>query len=173
MGWMREEIEACGAAFETRGRRGDEAIDVLRTLWAEHGPAGASHHGEFFNFDRAMSYPKPVRPEGIPIHVGGHTRAAARRAGRRGDGLQPLGVRGDDLRRLVDVMHEEATAAGRDPGGLELTLGHSLGSVTPEQAERLAKYGADRILLRATPTTDLRAVVDELAACAARLGLAA
>ncbi|WP_372506027.1 hypothetical protein [Actinomadura madurae] len=41
-----------------------------------------------------MSYPKPVQRGGIPIHVGGHTKAAARRAGRYGDGFQPLGVAG-------------------------------------------------------------------------------
>lgn len=171
MGWMREEIEACGTAFDSRGRRGDESIDVLRALWADSGPGGASHHGEFFRFERAMSYPKPAGP--IPIHVGGHSLAAARRAGRRGDGLQPLGVRGDDLRRLVDVMRDEAGRAGRDPARLELTLGHSLGSVTPEHVARLARHGADRILLRPTPTTDLATVVAELTACAARLGLAA
>src|SRR5690606_7846694 len=39
-GWMREEIEACGADFATRGRRMDESIDVLRTLWVESGPDG-------------------------------------------------------------------------------------------------------------------------------------
>ncbi|MDT5267306.1 MAG: hypothetical protein QOI90_3932, partial [Mycobacterium sp.] len=32
MGWLREEIEACGAPFESRGRRADEQIEVLRLL---------------------------------------------------------------------------------------------------------------------------------------------
>jgi probable F420-dependent oxidoreductase len=48
MGWMREELEACGTDFASRGRRADESIDVLRTLWADSGPAGASFSGEFF-----------------------------------------------------------------------------------------------------------------------------
>ncbi|MCB9416064.1 MAG: TIGR03619 family F420-dependent LLM class oxidoreductase, partial [Mycolicibacterium sp.] len=94
VGWLREEIEACGAGFDSRGRRADEQIAVLRALWADH-PDGVSHHGEFYDFDHAMSYPKPARPQGIPVHIGGHSRAAARRAGRLGDGLQPLGVAGD------------------------------------------------------------------------------
>jgi alkanesulfonate monooxygenase SsuD/methylene tetrahydromethanopterin reductase-like flavin-dependent oxidoreductase (luciferase family) len=33
MGWMREEIEACGVDFGSRGRRADEQIEVLRALW--------------------------------------------------------------------------------------------------------------------------------------------
>jgi probable F420-dependent oxidoreductase len=171
MGWMREEIEACGADFGTRGRRGDESIDVLRALWSDAGPDGVTHDGEFFQFERAMSYPKPVQAGGIPIHIGGHSLAAARRAGRRGDGLQPLGVRGDDLRALVDLMRTEAAASGRDPDQLELTLGHQTASVTPERAARLAEHGANRLLLRTTPVDDLRAVIAELAACADRLGL--
>lgn len=169
MGWMREEIEACGVDFATRGRRGDEQIDVLRTLWADEGPA--SHAGEFFRFERAMSYPKPVRAGGIPIHVGGHSTAAARRAGRRGDGLQPLGVYGEELRRLVDVMRSEAAGAGRDPDRLELTLGHSTAAVTPEIAAKLAARGAARILLRCTPSDERGAMLDELTACAERLDL--
>lgn len=171
MGWMREEIEACGADFETRGRRGDEQLRVLRELWADTAPGGASHDGEFFRFEGAMSYPKPVQEGGIPIHIGGHSKAAARRAGRYGDGLQPLGVAGDELRGLVALMREEAEKNGRDPDALELTLGHSLAAVTPEKAERLAALGADRLVLRGAVTTDLGEAEDELSACAERLGL--
>ena len=58
MGWLKEEIEACGAEFTSRGRRADEQLEVMRLLW-EHRPDGASFHGEFFDFDHAMCYPKP------------------------------------------------------------------------------------------------------------------
>lgn len=172
MDWMREEVEACGADFDSRGRRGDEQLDVLRKLWAGTAPSGASHDGEFFRFKGALSYPKPVQKGGVPIHVGGHTEAAARRAGRYGDGLQPLGVAGDELRSLVALMREEAEKSGRDPDALELTLGHSLAAVTPEKAERLAGLGASRLVLRGAPTADLNEARDELSACAERLGLA-
>ncbi|MEU3270270.1 LLM class F420-dependent oxidoreductase [Saccharomonospora sp. NPDC006951] len=172
VGWMREEIEACGADFATRGRRADEQIDVLRALWADT-PGGASHHGEFFRFDGAMSYPKPAQPGGIPLHIGGHSPAAAKRAGRRGDGLQPLGVAGAELRGLVEVMREEAAAAGRDPDRLELTLGHAVGRITTDKAERMAGMGATRLLLSPAPTADLAEANDELSACADRLGITA
>lgn len=108
MGWLREEIEACGAPFESRGRRADEQIEILRLLW-EGRPDGADFTGEFFQFAHAACHPTPNRH--IPIHVGGHTRAAARRAGRLGDGLQPLGVGGTELAGLVAVMREEACDA--------------------------------------------------------------
>lgn len=171
LGWMREEIETCGADFDSRGRRADEQLQVLRELWADTAPAGAAHDGEFFRFEGAMSYPKPVQEGGVPIHVGGHTKAAARRAGRYGDGLQPLGVAGEELRSLVALMREEADKNGRDPDALELTLGHSLSAVTPEKADKLAGLGAGRLVLRGKPTKDLNEARAELSACAERLGL--
>jgi probable F420-dependent oxidoreductase len=173
MGWMREEIEACGTDFASRGRRADEQLQVLRELWDGTSEKGVDHVGEFFSFSGAMSYPKPVRPGGVPLHVGGHSTAAARRAGRYGDGLQPLGVAGGELRGLVEVMRAEAERAGRDPDRLELTLGHLVSRITPEKGESLAALGADRIVLDATPTADLTAACDELSACAQRLGLVA
>jgi probable F420-dependent oxidoreductase len=168
MGWMREEVEACGVAFASRGRRADEQLEVMRALWEDEGK-GVDHDGEFFRLERAVSFPKPAHR--IPVHVGGHSTAAARRAGRLGDGLQPLGVKGEELAGLVQTMREAAAAAGRDPSALELTLGHLVTAVTAEKAERLAGLGADRIVLDTPPVADLEAVKDEISACAGRLGI--
>ncbi|HEY9563041.1 MAG TPA: LLM class F420-dependent oxidoreductase [Nocardioides sp.] len=171
MGWMREEIEACGAPFDARGRRADEQLQVLRKLWADTSSEGVDHHGEFFDFAGAMSYPKPEQAGGVPLHVGGHSKAAARRAGRYGDGLQPLGVAGEELAALVALMRDEAERAGRDPEALELSLGHLVTRIDQGRAEKLAAQGADRIVLAASNASDLTQACDELSACAERLGL--
>lgn len=168
MGWLREEVEACGAPFDKRGRRADEQIDVMRLLWADH-PEGVSHHGEFFEFDYATCHPKPIGR--LPIHIGGHSRAAARRAGRRGDGFQPLGVSGDALTELVGLMREEAQRAQRDPDALELVLGHLVTKIDSDRAGRLAASGADRVVLAMPPTADLDEARDVVSACAQRLAL--
>jgi len=168
MGWLKEEIEACGTDFATRGRRADEQLAVLRRLWADE-PGGADFHGTFFDFENAMCYPKPLGT--IPIHIGGHSSAAARRAGRLGDGFQPLGVAGADVTRLVTLMREEAERAGRDPDALELSLGHAVAKIDAERAERLAALGADRLVLAMPPVTDIDEARDLLSACADRLGL--
>jgi probable F420-dependent oxidoreductase len=171
VGWMKEETEACGVDFASRGRRADESIDVMRALWATSGAEGVSHKGEFFAFDRALSFPKPVRGSGVPIHIGGHSPAAARRAGLRGNGFQPLGLAKADLRDRLALMRVTAERAGRDPGLLEITLSHHAGRISRSRAADLAGLGAHRVLLSPTPTPDLDRVKDEISACAERLGI--
>ena len=172
VGWLKEELEACGAEFDSRGRRADEQLAALRALWADQ-PQGASYHGEFFSFDDVMCCPKPVAGERLPVHIGGHSRAAARRAGRFGDGFQPLGVTGRHLASLISLMRAEAASAGRDPAGLEVSLGHTVTKIDAERAGSLIDQGADRIVLTMPPTTDIEQAKDILSACAQRLSLVA
>jgi alkanesulfonate monooxygenase SsuD/methylene tetrahydromethanopterin reductase-like flavin-dependent oxidoreductase (luciferase family) len=146
VGWLREEIEACGTAFDTRGRRADEQLEVLRALWDDR-PCGVSHHGEFFDFDDVMCYPKPIAGKNLPVHIGGHSPGAARRAGRRGDGFQPLGVAGAQLDSLLALMRDEASAARIDA----------------ERAGRLADQG----VLAMPPIADIERAKDALSACGA------
>ena len=168
MGWLKEEIEACGVEFSSRGRRANEQFEVMRLLFEDR-PDGASFHGEFFRFDNVMCYPKPVGR--MPIHIGGHSPAAARRAGRLSDGFQPLGLGGAELTDLIAIMRNEARQFGRDPEALELSLGHLATKIDPERADKLAALGADRVVLAMPPTADLSEACDLRSACAERLSL--
>ncbi len=170
VGWLREEIEACGTEFESRGLRADEQLAVLRALWDDR-QQGVTHHGQFFQFDNVVCSPKPVAGQHLPVHIGGHSKAAARRAGRFGDGFQPLGVTGAHLDDLLALMCDVAAATGRNPADIEVSLGHSVTKIDGERAERLAAQGADRLVLAMPPITDLEQAKDELSACAQRLSL--
>jgi probable F420-dependent oxidoreductase len=169
VGWLREELEACGVPFARRGRRADEQIEVMRLLWADK-PEGATHSGDFFEFHNVTCYPRPARGDRLPVHIGGHSVAAARRAGRLGDGFQPLGVTGPRLTELINVMREEASRAGRDPEALELSLGHLATKIDAERAAKLADLGADRIVLAMPLELDIARAENVLSACAQRLG---
>ncbi len=81
VGWMKDEYELLGQDFHTRGRRTDEMIDVLRTLWRG---AMVAHHGRHYDFDRLQMSPAVEQP--IPIYSGGISDAALRRVGRLSDG---------------------------------------------------------------------------------------
>src|SRR5258705_423959 len=99
------------------------------------------------------------------------SRAGARRAGRLGDGFQPLGVGGSELTELIEIMRDAAGRAGRDPDALELSLGHLVTKIDGERADRLAALGADRVVLAMPPAADLGEARDLLSACAQRLAL--
>jgi probable F420-dependent oxidoreductase len=171
VGWMDEELRATGADPRSRGRRTDETVAAMRALWTDSGPAGADFDGEFFSFHHAHSFPKPVRPGGVPIHIGGHSEAAARRAGRIGDGFQPLGLAPDDLTVRLRQMGESAEEAGRDPAAIELSLSGYLPTTTEEEIQAARSAGASRLVVSASITDDLAQVVDEMSTFAERFGL--
>jgi probable F420-dependent oxidoreductase len=116
-GWLKEEFDALGLDFRTRGARTDEAIQAMRACWRE---SAASFHAKHFNFGPVLSFPKPVQ-SGVPIHIGGHSAAAAKRAGRLGDGFFPALGEIPRLQELFAIMREAAAAAGRDANQIELS----------------------------------------------------
>ncbi|HEY2279399.1 MAG TPA: LLM class F420-dependent oxidoreductase [Streptosporangiaceae bacterium] len=169
VGALAKEAEAAGVDFHTRGRRADEAIDVLRLLWAGDAE-GVSFDGEFYSFTDLCSYPKPYQASTLPIHIGGSSPAAARRAGLRGDGYFPGGGITDEQRTAqVALMRETARAAGRDAGALEYTRWGNT-AMTPDEVAALAAEGVTRLVVSPT-TADLAEQKKELSAFAEQHGL--
>lgn len=158
VGWVAEEAAAVGTDFTTRGARTDEAIEAMRALW--RGEPTASFRGETVQFHNVVSRPKPMRPDGVPILIGGHSKAAARRAGRLGDGFYPLGVFGPALDALLAEMRDAAAAAGRDAADIEVTAASSLEA---SATEAYAEQGVGRVLV-SPPTGDLGAMPGALEA---------
>lgn len=77
IGWCREEFDLLEADFGTRGRRTDEALDLLAELWR---PGWSTFSGEFYEAPRLVMEPTP--PGRIPIYVGGLSEVAFARAAR-------------------------------------------------------------------------------------------
>jgi probable F420-dependent oxidoreductase len=167
VGALPGEAMAAGVDFASRGRRADEAIDVLRLLWAGD-ENGVSFDGKFFSFTSLTSFPKPLGP--LPIHIGGSSRAAARRADLRGDGYFPGGRLTEQERvAQVGLMRETARAAGRDPAALEITRWASI-DMTPDDVARYAKAGVTRLVVPPA-AAGLSEQKDQISAFAARLSL--
>jgi probable F420-dependent oxidoreductase len=103
------EFEAAGVPFKERGRRTDEAIAIMRRLWAEDEVTFA---GEFWKLDRITVLPRPVQ-QPMPLWIGGNSEAAMRRAGRLGDGWIPSFIPPDRFRAGVELTHKFAAEAGR------------------------------------------------------------
>lgn len=147
VGWLKEEFDALGVPWERRGARTDEYVAAMRALWASD---GASFRGEFASFERVSSNPKPVRGA-IPVVVGGHSRAAAERAGRLGDGFFPGKGTPAELAESMDIVRQVAADHGRDPMAVELTAGSPavFGSDPLGAVEELASIGVSRVAVPA------------------------
>ena len=141
VGWLEEEFNAIGVPFQERGRRTDEHIAAMRALWAND---FAEYHGDFVDFEPIFCRPQPPNRT-VPIIVGGHSKAAARRAGRIGDGFFPARGTPHDL---FDIVKTTAKENGRDPEEIEFTV-----SVPEDLNEipELAKIGVKRILIPSSP----------------------
>ena len=137
VGWMKEEFDALGAVFEERGPRTDEYIAAMRALWTQDQP---TYRGRFVQFEKAYCRPQPHRTS-VPIIVGGHSKAAARRAGRLGDGFFPARGMPEEL---IALARNSAKEAGRDPDALEITVS------VPDSLDdlpALAALGVGRVLV--------------------------
>jgi probable F420-dependent oxidoreductase len=165
VGWVKEETEILGQDFGDRGRRTNEWIEILRALWTQD---VALFEGDYFRFGGIVSNPKPAQPGGVPLMIGGHSEAAARRAGRFGNEFYPhWSTRGPDveaLRRLQETIARTASEAGRDPASVGLTLTSTSDANTAlETAELCAELGAERVVVL-PPRGELDgALPDELA----------
>jgi len=140
-GWLKEEFDALGLDFHARGARTDEAIKSLRALWSDN---QSSFHGKHFDFGPVMSFPKPAQKGGVPIHVGGHSPAAARRAGRLGDGFFPAIGEIPKLNELFAIMREEAAKHGRKPGAIELSC---MGRASLDTIKKFEDIGITRVVV--------------------------
>jgi len=157
IGWLKEEFEALGVSWPRRGPRTEEYMEVMRALWAGD---DVTFHGEFVDFEHISSNPKPTNGR-VPIHIGGHSDAAAKRAGRVGDGFWPAG---GDLQELIALARHTAEDAGRDPELIEMTGQHpGLFSDDPAAAvEELESWGVNRTIVPSYMF--LRDTADSLAA---------
>src|ERR1700730_6030574 len=140
-GWLKEEFDALGLDFHARGARTDEGIESMRALWRDN---PSSFHGKHFNFGPVMSFPKPVQKNGVPVHIGGHSPAAAKRAGRLGDGFFPALSDPPKLTELFGMMRESAVKVGRDANAIELSC---IGRSKPDAIKPLQDVGIARVIL--------------------------
>jgi probable F420-dependent oxidoreductase len=109
VGWCREEFELMEQDFATRGKRTDEALELLKELWS---PGWTSREGEFYPTPKLVMEPTPTAP--IPIYVGGLSEAGMRRAARHDGWIGDLYTTEQSraLATRLAEMREEVGATG-------------------------------------------------------------
>jgi len=146
VGWLKEEFDALGIAWDRRGARNDEYIAAMRALWS--GPH-AEFHGEFVDFEPATCSPRPVNGS-IPVIVGGDSDAAIQRAVRIADGYFPGEGDAEQLGALLGRLRQAAEQADRDPQSIRISAIFGAQMANPEAGvEQMAALGVDRIMVPA------------------------
>ncbi|MCP9948251.1 LLM class F420-dependent oxidoreductase [Actinomadura madurae] len=169
VGWMREEFDATGQEFRNRGRRTDEMIMLLDTLFSEETPSFA---GEFYSMPEVGFEPKPVQKPRPPLLIGGRAPAALRRAARDGDGWYGSLESPDEIRSILAAVHTMRAEHGRADLPFEVTaiMGWGKG-YDRELVESYAAAGVDRLVV--TPWTRSRQAMEAIERFAADAGLEA
>jgi probable F420-dependent oxidoreductase len=172
VGWLKEEFDALNVPWERRGRRTDEYLEVLRTLWVDN---PSSFHGETYDLPACEMYPKPVQQPHPPLHIGGETTAALRRAARHSQGWHTFNRSPAELATGLMALDVELEAAGRSRSDLRITVCPYFQQLTPAAVSQYAEVGADAVaaLFFVFTPDDVARAFDDLEACreaAARSG---
>jgi phthiodiolone/phenolphthiodiolone dimycocerosates ketoreductase len=97
--------------------RFEEAIRVIRLLWAADGPV--DFHGDFFDLERARLDAELVDGRPPPIWIGATGPRMLALTGAHADGWWPTGSDGpEEYAAKLAVIHEAAERAGRDPAAI-------------------------------------------------------
>ena len=153
VGYLEPEMTAVGVPIAGRGARTDEYIDAMTALWTQQAPA---FQGRYAAFDKVDAHPRPTRPGGVRIVVGGHSPAAFRRAVARGHGWFGAGTP-DDLATCLAGLRQAADQVGRPDrlGRLEIVF-WQFNPVTMDARTvgRYAELGVDRLIVSPVPLED-------------------
>lgn len=154
-GWLREETEIMGGNFEHRWGQTRDAILAMKALWTQD---EAEYHGRFYDFPPVRSFPKPAQKPHPPVLLGGSARNVFQRVVAWGDGWMPVRATPDDIEKGRASLDELATAAGRDPKSLDVTV---FGEASESGAiKRFEDAGADRVIVRLPSTADETALAE-------------
>jgi probable F420-dependent oxidoreductase len=115
LGWLPEEFEWCGADYKSRGKRANEALEILKLLF-EGGEV--SYDGEYYSFGKIVMSPTPSKP--VPIYIGGHSKPALRRAAKYGDGWASAMIGTEELLEIVQKLRELRKEYGREDEPFEI-----------------------------------------------------
>ena len=140
-GWNAEEMENHGTNFKTRWRLLRERVLAMKAIWTQE---EAEFHGEFVNFDRIWSHPKPVQKPHPPILMGGDGPTTFDRVVEFADGWMPLARSGRNPAEKIVLLRQRAEKAGRDPKSISVTIFFA----KPEKAalEGLRAAGVERAI---------------------------
>lgn len=176
LGWSPDEFEAVSVPMRDRGRRVEEALQVIEAIWRDN---PVKFEGRYFRVPESYFDLKPVQEPRPPIYMAAFTPAAMNRIARLADGWNPVGIPLGAMEQMFAGIKQGAAEAGRDPSKLKLIvtanvefhptpLGEDrpifVGSAEQIESDILAtrQLGADELIFNALFSPDLDSTEDLL-----------
>ena len=111
VGWNQEELaNHSNVKWSMRYRALAECVGALRSLWVDN---ESEFHGEYFNFDKVWSRPKPLQQPHPPIWFGAGGKLGSQHTIAWADGWMPLDVTLGDVTKRVNKFRQLSADAGR------------------------------------------------------------
>ncbi len=130
-GSRENDYKAVEIAYEHRGSRAVEQVNLMKRLWTEE---NVTHKGKFFNVENLTVGPRPIQKPHPPIWTGGSADAALKRAGTWADGFICGSSAIPDFPTTWEKVSAYARAAGRNPNDIE-KAGLTFMAINDDQAK--------------------------------------
>ncbi len=140
---IEQEYEAVGVPFAEKGKRAEEAIALMKSLWTMERP---KFHGRFFSLEGVRAEPRPVQKPHVPIIFGGKSKYAFDRTARLGDGWYGFGLDLEATSNCLNGIRAACSKHGRDFAHLDISVTPK-GEADVELAHRLAALGVTRMII--------------------------
>ncbi len=162
VGWLAEEFQAVDAAFDRRGDRCREYLEVMKSLWRDD---PSEYKGEFYQLASCRHFPKPIQQPNPPIHFGGETDAALRRVADLGQGWYGFGRSPDEVPERIEKLSKLLADRGRSREDVTVSICPYLKGVDTDGALRFRDAGVDQLIVMAFAGSpdDLLVTLDQLA----------
>ena len=142
-GWNQEEMENHGYQFQSRWKLLRERVEAMKVIWTEE---EASYSGEFVNFEKIISFPKPMRKPHPPILMGGATEMSLKRVARYCDGWMPIDALLENPAAMIMKMNKILSQEGRNLSDITLSV-FCQKNRSPDAIQNLREAGFKRAII--------------------------
>lgn len=113
VGWLKDEFDALGVDFASRGRITDDYVEAIKEIWSSD---VAEFSGAHASFEGVASEPKPISADGVPLWFAGDVPATLRRVARHGVGWSPYLTPPERIAAGIETIRSDAGYRGQKIG---------------------------------------------------------
>jgi probable F420-dependent oxidoreductase len=169
-GWNAEEMENHGTPYAKRWKVLEERVKAMKALWTQE---EASFKGDWVNFEKVWSYPKPVQKPHPPVIIGTFgSKWGCQRVADYAEGWIPIDGLMTSLDDSIADLHARLRENGRKPEDAPISM-FDIYETSEDDLKRYADMGCIERAIPRCPTEDKDTVLrwlDRYAEIGRRIG---